>query len=108
VLQGAAEAVGVAFGLGVGQVSDPIETDAALYVLRTTRKVAADSMAWRAQIDAQRAEAVRQARQARLQAVFASLRSAARVQDYREELARLAREQEEQGLIPGGGSPLGF
>ncbi|MEX1050234.1 MAG: peptidyl-prolyl cis-trans isomerase, partial [Gemmatimonadales bacterium] len=106
VLQGAPDVVGVAFGLGVGQISDPIVTETALYVLRVTRKVLADSTAWRAQLDVQRAQALQQARQIRVQAVFASLRQAARVEDYRDELARLAREQEDAGGMPG--NPFGF
>ena len=106
ILQTAVGAVGVAFGLGVGQVSEPVTSDVAIYVLRTIRKVQADSTAWLAQLESQRTEAIRQARQARLQAVFASLRTTARVEDYREELARRAREAEAQGLLPG--NPLGF
>jgi peptidyl-prolyl cis-trans isomerase D len=78
-------AVGAAFGLPVGAVSEPIVTDNGVYVLRVDRRTQADRTAWEAQKEIQRAGTIQQLREQRVQQFMASLRQGADVRDYRRE-----------------------
>ena len=91
-LQGAPEVVGAAFGVRVGQTGGPIHTEISSYSLRPVRKTQADSSVWRAQLETQRIQMIRRARQERVQLVLASLREQATVRDLRKELQRAQRE----------------
>jgi peptidyl-prolyl cis-trans isomerase D len=78
-------AIGAAFGLPVGAVSQPIMTDDGVYVLRVDRRTQADRTAWEAQKEVQRAGTIQQLREQRVQQFMASLRQGADVRDYRRE-----------------------
>jgi peptidyl-prolyl cis-trans isomerase D len=78
-------AVGAAFGLPVGAVSQPIVTDNAVYVLRVDRRTQADRAAFEAQKAVQRAGTIQQLREQRVQQFISNLRQAANVRDYRRE-----------------------
>ena len=95
------EVVGAAFGLGVGQTSGPIVTDDGVFFVQPVSKKLADSTAFTAQLETQRAQVIQSARQARVRDVIAALRQDARVIDRRRELEEQARELEESGqLLP--------
>lgn len=82
--------LGTAFGLDVGQKAGPIVGERGAYFVELLSRTTADSSAWRAQLDQQRAQALGPARQARLTAYVAGLRAKADIVDRRSELARRA------------------
>ncbi|HEX6644987.1 MAG TPA: SurA N-terminal domain-containing protein [Gemmatimonadales bacterium] len=90
------ELVGVAFGLEVGQRSGVIDTEEGLYVIRSLERIPADSAAFAAGLDDFRAQAVRDARQARVRNYLAALRSNADVEDHRVRAMQRAAEAAEQ------------
>ena len=100
----APEAVGAAFGLSLGEVGGPFESEFAIFLVEPTRIRYADSTAFAAQFGDMRNQSLQQARQARLQLVLASVRQSADVVDSRREL-QLAQQQQQQ--LPNQ-SPLGF
>ncbi|MCH7876477.1 MAG: peptidyl-prolyl cis-trans isomerase [Gemmatimonadetes bacterium] len=104
VFQGVPEAAGAAFAMGVGQTSGPVSGPLGTFFVRPIRKTVADSSVFVTQLERQRIQALQQERQRRVQLVLASLRSAADVQDLRDEYARRLRAAD-QGLIP---NPIGF
>jgi peptidyl-prolyl cis-trans isomerase D len=103
-LQGAPEVIGAAFRLRVGETGGPYPTDYATYFLRSLKKKLADSAVFAGGIDTLRASAQRQASQARLQLVFASLRQSADVKDLRKELEQAQRAAQAAAPTP---SPRG-
>ncbi|HEY0972619.1 MAG TPA: peptidyl-prolyl cis-trans isomerase [Gemmatimonadales bacterium] len=81
---GAADrAVGAAFALPVGAVSAPIPTQGAAMVIRVDRRVEADSAAWAAQKEMQRAQITPALREQRVRQFLTNLRAAADVDDRR-------------------------
>jgi peptidyl-prolyl cis-trans isomerase D len=88
------QAVGAAFALPVGAVSQPVKTDEAAYVLRVDKRVVADSAAWEKQKAAQRDLRLNQLRQARIQMFMADLRKAAKIEDHRKEINSAVRRQQ--------------
>ena len=78
-------AIGAAFGLPVGAVSEPIVTDDGVFVIRVDRRTQADRAAWEAQKQVQRAGTVQQLREQRVQQFMRNLRQNATVRDYRRE-----------------------
>lgn len=97
-------AVGTAFGLEVGAVSDVIEAANNVFVLQVVNRTAADSTTWRDQIELQRARVQGALQQQKAQEWIAGLRETARIVDRREEV--LQPVDEDQPLRPGGA--LGF
>jgi len=89
-------AVGTAFGLDVGEVSDAIEANRNAYVLEKTGSEAADSLAWVEQIGQQRFQAVTVIQQQRLVQWIEALRTTARIVDRREQV--LNPPDDQQGL----------
>lgn len=87
------EAVGAAFSLPVGVVSKPIVTDQGAYVLRVDKRVTADSVAWLAQRDQQRRDAISAIQQLRVRTFLSEIRKSANVEDRRKELNASARAQ---------------
>ncbi len=85
-------AVGTAFGLPVGAVSDPVETQNGVFVIRVDRRTNADRAAWEAQKAEQRAGVMNRIRQQRVQEFMAGLKESAKIEDRRKELRQLARE----------------
>jgi peptidyl-prolyl cis-trans isomerase D len=88
------QAVGAAFALPVGAVSQPVKTDEAAYVLRVDKRIVADSAAWEKQKAAQRDLRLNQLRQQRVQMFMADLRKAAKIEDHRKEINAAMRRQQ--------------
>jgi peptidyl-prolyl cis-trans isomerase D len=88
------EAVGAAFALPVAAVSQPVKTLDGDYVLRVDKRVVADSTAWLAQKEAEKATRLQQLRQQRIQMYLQDLRKAARVDDRRKQINAAARRQD--------------
>lgn len=86
------EAIGAAFSLPIGAVSNPVRTEDAVVVMRVDRRVEADSTAWEAQKAVQRSQTVQRMRQQRIQAFLQQLRASADVDDRRKEIAAMARQ----------------
>lgn len=94
-------AVGAAFGIGVDEISDPLESNQNVFLLERIGWDAADSAAWVAQVGAQRLQTVAGLRNARLDQWLAALRDAADIVDRREEvLAAPDEEAASPGLPP--------
>lgn len=79
-------AIGTAFGLEVGQVSDVVRAEANAYIIELLNRIPADSTEWMAQRELQRQQARAQLEQSRVQSWLASLRATARVVDRRAEV----------------------
>lgn len=77
-------AIGAAFGLGPGDVSDVVSTPANVYVLEVLTRTDADSTAWQAQLDEQRQAAIAIRQQARLGEWIEALRASANIRDRRD------------------------
>jgi peptidyl-prolyl cis-trans isomerase D len=88
--------VGAAFGLQPGQSGGPIVGEQAVYFIQPVVRRQADSTAFALQRDAQRAQMLQVARQARVRLVLSSLRASANVVDRRKDLERAQREAEER------------
>ncbi|UCC26086.1 MAG: SurA N-terminal domain-containing protein [Gemmatimonadales bacterium] len=96
-------AVGTAFGLDIGEVSDVVSTPSNTFLIELISRTPADSTQWLAQKDAQRAQVTQLLQQERLEDWLDGLRDNARVVDRRDIVLRPADEQ------PGGPtSPFGF
>lgn len=78
-------AIGAAFGVKVGQVSDVMKTPAGLFIIRPVARVEADRAAWEAQKQAQRALMTSQLQQEAFARYLASLRARAKIVDNRKE-----------------------
>lgn len=78
-------AVGAAFGVPVGKVSDVVQTPAGLFIVRPVARTEADRKAWEAQKAQQRAMATAQLRQEAFYRWMESLRKRADIEDNREE-----------------------
>lgn len=77
-------AIGAAFGLEPGEVSDVVTTPANAYVIELISRTPADSTAWRAQLQQQRQTAIRTEQQQRLQEWIEGMRAAAEINDRRD------------------------
>jgi parvulin-like peptidyl-prolyl isomerase len=80
------EAVGASFSLPIGQVSAPIRTEGAVFVLRVDRRVEADRAKFEAQKSAQRTQVLEALRQQRVRAFLEELRESAKIEDRRKEI----------------------
>jgi peptidyl-prolyl cis-trans isomerase D len=77
-------AIGAAFGLEPGDVSDVVPTPANVYILEVLSRTDADSTAWLAQITEQRQAAIAIRQQARLTEWIEALRASANIRDRRD------------------------
>lgn len=91
-------AIGAAFGLEPGEVSDVVTTPANAYVIELISRTPADSTAWLAQLPQQRQTAIRAEQQQRLQDWIESMRAAADINDRRDVV--LAPQDEEPVQMP--------
>ena len=91
-------AIGAAFGLDPGEVSDVVTTPANAYVIELISRTPADSTAWLAQLDQQRSAAVQAQQQQRLQEWIEGLRAAADIRDRRDVV--LAPQDEDLVQMP--------
>jgi peptidyl-prolyl cis-trans isomerase D len=103
-LMDAPTVVGAAFGLALNQASGPLKSEQAIYFIKPTQRVVADTTGFAERLEALRNELLIGARQARVQFILQSLRANATVEDLRKELALQQRAQQDQ--MPQG--PLGF
>ena len=87
------EAIGAAFALPVGAVSQPIVTDDGVYVVRVDKRIDASHDAFEAQKADQRKNAVDALRQARVRSYLDALRKTADVKDKRAQINAAARRQ---------------
>ena len=87
-------AVGTAFGLDIGEVSDPVQANQNAFVIERTGSEAADSLAWTQQIDLQRAQSVNAIRQQRLNQWIDALREVADIVDRREDVLSPADDED--------------
>jgi peptidyl-prolyl cis-trans isomerase D len=97
-------AVGTAFGLEVGQISDVIEAAGNAFIIELIERIPADSTAWLEQVDVQRNQVASVLQQQRLEEWLEGLRENARVVDRREEVLQPVDESQPLGL----GGPFGF
>lgn len=86
-------AIGAAFALPIGAISEPIVTDEGVFVLRVDRRTEASRDAFEAQKATQRANAIRVLQEARLREFMEGLREQADIDDRRKELSAAARAQ---------------
>lgn len=86
------EAVGAAFALPVGAVSEPVKTANAVFVLRSDRRVLADSAEWAKQKQTQRTVRLQQLRRDRVDAFMADIRKAAKIDDRRKQINAATRQ----------------
>lgn len=77
-------AIGAAFGVPVGKVSDVVKTSGGLFIVRPVARTEADRKAWEAQKEQQRAMAVAQLQQEAFVRWMQSRRKAAEIQDKRD------------------------
>jgi peptidyl-prolyl cis-trans isomerase D len=103
-LRDAPEVIGQAFGLPLGAVGGPLETNLVTFFVQPTALQPADSAAFEAEKEELRGRVIQDARQARLRLVLSSLREEAAIVDNRREIERRAREAAERAPV----SPLGF
>jgi len=87
-------AVGAAFALPTGAISDPIKTDEGVYVIRVDKRVASDSTAWAAQKEAQKSLRLNQLRQQKIQMFLQDIRKAAKIEDRRKAINAATRRAE--------------
>lgn len=88
------QAIGAAFALPVGAVSEPVATDEGIYILRVERRVNADRSAWEAQKEQQRARLTQQLRQQRIEEFVANLRRNADIEDNRRQVNQALQRME--------------
>lgn len=93
-------AVGWAFGLEEGEISDPVTTESDVYLVQTLERIPADSAAWAEQKEQQRARQNFAVQQQRLEQWIQGLRENADIVDRREEV--LQGPQDRQPQVPGG------
>jgi peptidyl-prolyl cis-trans isomerase D len=86
------QAIGAAFSLPIGAVSNPIRTTDAVVVLRVDQRTEADRKVWEDQKNTQRMQMMQQLRQQRIQAFLQQLRADADIEDNRKQLAAQARQ----------------
>jgi peptidyl-prolyl cis-trans isomerase D len=80
--------IGAAFGLRVGERSGAIKGEAGSIIVESLGRKLADSSAWLAQRDAQRAQLLTAVRQARIQQWIDGLRTRAKIVDRRKDIYR--------------------
>ncbi|MEJ7810851.1 MAG: peptidyl-prolyl cis-trans isomerase [Gemmatimonadaceae bacterium] len=86
------EAVGAAFALPVGAISEPIKTRTGVFILRVERRQLADQAAWEAQKQVQRTALTGRLREQRVQQFMSNLREEAKIVDDRRKIRSLRSE----------------
>jgi parvulin-like peptidyl-prolyl isomerase len=87
-LAGQPVVIGAAFGLRVGERSGVVEGDNGYFIIESQARKLADSSAWLAQRDQQRAQLRQALQQARIQQYLEGVRAKAKIVDRRKELFR--------------------
>ena len=98
---------GAVFSLPIGQVSEVLDTDDGMYVVRVLERTPADTAAFRDGLDAYRTDAIRAARQDRARNYLAALQAQAKVVDRREGLFPTSAQAEANAsALPGQGGGI--
>lgn len=87
------QAVGAAFTLPVGAISEPVRTNDGVFVIRVDKRIAADRTAFEAQKRTQREQAMNAMRDSRVQAFIGALRKDAKIEDRRKKIQASLRRQ---------------
>ncbi len=87
------QAVGAAFTLPVGAISEPVRTNDGVFVIRVDQRIAADRTAFEAQKRTQREQAMNAMRDSRVQAFIGALRKDAKIEDRRKKIQASLRRQ---------------
>jgi peptidyl-prolyl cis-trans isomerase D len=87
-------AIGAAFGLPIGQVSEPVSAASNVFVLEVLSREAADSTAWTQQKDVQRQQLIAVAQQRRMDEWLQGIRETADIVDRRREVLQPAQDQQ--------------
>lgn len=87
------QAVGAAFTLPVGAISEPVRTSDGVFVIRVDKKIAADRTAFEQQKTSQREQAMNAMRDSRVQAFIGALRKDAKIEDRRKKIQASLRRQ---------------
>jgi parvulin-like peptidyl-prolyl isomerase len=87
----APEAVGAAFTLPLGTVSEPIRSMGEVVVERVDNRIPASRSAFEAQKNLMRGQALQQLRQQRVRAFLTNLRAVAKIDDRRKQVEASAR-----------------
>lgn len=93
-------AIGTAFALDPGEVSDAVATPANVFVMELLARSPADSLAWVEQKEEQRQATLRTLQNQRLEEWISALRAAARIVDRRDEVLQPADETTQTQLPP--------
>lgn len=86
-------AIGAAFSLPIGAISEPIATDDGVFVIRVEKRTEASRDAFEAQKALQRTNATRVLQEARMREFMEGLREVATIKDRRKQLSAAARAQ---------------
>ena len=86
------QAIGAAFSLPVGAVSQPIRVYDGIFVERVDRRVLKDKASWEKEKDAQRQTVLQQLRQQRVRDFLQNLRDNAKIVDRRKEIEAAQRQ----------------
>lgn len=87
------QAVGAAFGLPEGSLSDAIPSRDGVYVMHVDKRVNSDKGAWQAQKTQQRLQVTNALRQQRVRDYVLGLRETAKIADHRKDVAAAQRRQ---------------
>jgi peptidyl-prolyl cis-trans isomerase D len=87
------EAVGAAFGLPQGSLSQAVASRDGAYVIRVDRRVNADKGAWQAQKAVQRQQIANALKQQRVRDYLLGLRETAKISDHRKDVQAAQRRQ---------------
>ncbi|CAN5254616.1 hypothetical protein BH23GEM4_BH23GEM4_07760 [soil metagenome] len=88
VFGGPNAAVGAAFGVPIGQVSEPVSTPAGAFLIRPVERTPADREAWEAQKESQRAAMEQQLQESLVRRWLADVRDRAKIVDQRDLVLR--------------------
>lgn len=95
------KAVGTAFGLDVGEISDVVQASQNVFILERTGGEGADGAEFEAQVEFQRAQAIGTVRQQRFQQWLTALRDNARIVDRRAQVLNPDPDAQQQPALPG-------
>ncbi|MHB1194114.1 MAG: peptidylprolyl isomerase [Longimicrobiales bacterium] len=85
-------AIGAAFALQPGQVSDAVASPTGVFIIEVVGRVDADSLTWATQMEDQRRGMMNMLQQQRLQEWIEALRASAKIVDRRDEVLRPASD----------------